>query len=96
MISVNNNQTITEKIDAIKHSCAPLGVAVRLIRRKDRYYVRLSCDIEKSAEWVQQWGGFYAFSKFQVRPHFANASVTSAGPGYATYFIGTLFDFIQN
>jgi len=90
-----NTQSVTDKIDAIRHSCSPLGVTVCFIKRKHRYYVKLSCDIKKSVEWVHQWGGFYAFSKYQIRPHFPNAEVTSSGVGSATYFIGTFFDFIS-
>jgi hypothetical protein len=91
-----NPQSVTDKIDAIKHSCTPLGVTVRFIKRKHRYYVKLSCDIQKSVEWVQQWGGFYEFSKYQIRPHFPQAEITSTTVGAATYFIGTFFDFITH
>ena len=91
---MSHSQSLLDKVEAIKHSCSPLGVTVKLIRRKDRYYIKLSCDIKQSAEWLQQWGGFYAFSKYQIRPHFYDAAVTSSGAGYSTYFVGTFFDFL--
>ena len=84
------------KVETIKANCTPFNVKVALHRQKDKYYVKLSLNTEiEQNHWLQEWGGFYKFAEYQVRPFYYDAKLTSCTVTSATFFIGTLFSFLK-
>ena len=95
MRTSKTDKTLNSKIDAIKTNCILFDVKVAMIRRADRYYIKLSMKPPiHDTKWTSSWGGFYAFALHQIKPYYPDACVTSASTTSATFFVGKFFDFL--
>lgn len=92
MLTPGHPTSVLDKISEIKKNCQPLGITVKLVRQKSRYYIKLS---DTNTKWMENWGGFHVMAKTQINPYFAQSSITSCTTVSATFYIGTLFDFLK-
>lgn len=92
-----SNDVLDDRILPLVEACAPLRVAVKLKRSKDRYYIDFdgSKTYGDTDDWDKYWVGFEMYVKHILHENgFDHSSIKMKSKHHAVAFVGTLFGFL--